>query len=288
MATRLQKKLAKSAIREWHGKFVNYLRLIGQESSSKRYDVALETFFSHFKNKLKPEQILRPDIQDYIIMRKQEGVSSTTVNLELSALASFFDFYIQMTSLPMVNPAKGVKKLKMTERPKRAMALTHVDKVMTAAKDDPYDHLLALLAFTSGCRGEEMVLLDKADFDRENMLLRLPAEKCKGKKKGREIPVREDVMALVESMPNERLFAGWAETPAMLRYRWRRLCWKAEVPATGLHSTRHTYATQMSRAGADIATIRDVLGHASTKTTGGYMRGLGASESRSFLKHLPA
>lgn len=280
------KRRARSEVRDWHAKFVNYLRLIGAESTSSRYDQALENFFGHFKNALIPADILRHQVEDYKIIRKRNGISNATINLELAAGKAFYDFIIRMSEQPIINPFTGGRRLRVEERPKRAMALRDVEKIFAAATE-PQETLLITLAFTTGLRGEEMVLVEKKHFDLEQGLLILPPAIVKGKKKGRTLPVRDDLRKLVEALPEGRLFQGWAKSWAALYGHWRRLLWKAEVPAVGLHATRHTFGTTMLRAGADIATVRDLLGHSSLKTTGGYLAGQEASSAKGFLDTIP-
>lgn len=285
LPTKLEKRQRRSELREWQGKYIQYLRLVGSESTASRYDQALEQFFSKFKNALRPSDVLRPHVEDYKILRKREAISNATINLELSAGKGLYDFIARMSDFPVINPFAGGRRLRTEERPKRAMALADVEKVF--AVSEGLEILLATLAFTTGMRGDEMAKVEKRHFDLENDRVILPPEIVKGKKKGRTLPLREDLKALVVALPDGRLFQGWAESDQMIRYRWRRLCWKADVPANGLHATRHTFGTQMLRNGADIATVRDLLGHSSIKTTGGYLAGENADTAKAFLTAIP-
>lgn len=279
------KREVRSEVRRWQAKFINYLRLTGSQSTAKRYDFALSMFFSKFRNARQPADILRHHVEDYKIIRKREGVSNATINLELSAGKSLFDFIIRMSEDTVVNPFASGKKLRVEERPKRAMLLANVEKIFATAEGP--ELLLATLAFTTGMRGEEMVLVEKKHFDFENNLLILPPEITKGKKKGRTLPLRDDLKALVAALPEGRLFQGWADYWTALSRRWRRLVWKAEVPHATLHATRHTFGTQVLRNGADLATVRDLLGHSSIKTTGGYLAGQEADSAKTFLTAIP-
>jgi integrase len=283
------KRRAQSEIREWQAKYINYVRLTGEPTTARRYEVALENVMSHFKNKYRPADFLRRDVEDYKIMRLNDGASNSTINIELSAARSFWEFIQKMSDVPVLNPFKSSKSLKTKDPQPRAMALADVNKIMAAAAKsaESQDRLLALLAFTSGMRGDEMFRIEKSHFDFPNKRIVLPPEIVKGKKKGRIVPLRDDLAALVQALPEGKLFAGWADSKRMVDYRWRRLCWKAEVPATGLHATRHTFGTMMSRAGADIATIRDMLGHADIKTTGIYLAGQTADSAAQYLTGIP-
>lgn len=284
---RNRKKAARSELQEWRGKYINYVRLTQSEKTALRYDKALEVFFSRCKGKYRPADIYRADVEDFKIIRKREGVNNATINLELTAGRNLFDFIQQMREQEVIiNPFRNVKSLKEAETRKRALPLADVEKIMAAATDR-YEKLLALLAFTTGLRGEEMALVEKKHFDLAAQVLHLPAEIVKGKAKGRDVPVRDDLAAMLRDWPDGKLFAGWANSQKSLYYHWRRLCWKANVPVLGLHATRHTYGTNMLRAGADLATVRDLLGHKDIKTTGTYLAGEEAAEMKKFLTRLP-
>jgi site-specific recombinase XerD len=285
-ATKAQKRRAQSELRDWHAKFINYLRLTGSDSTAIRYDQALEMFFSQFKNALIPADILRMHVEDYKIIRKRMGTGNATINLELSAGKALYDFIIRMSDMPIINPFAGGKRLKVAEHVRRSMALADVEKIF-AATTEPQEILLATLLFTTGIRGDEAVRVEKKHFDLENGLLPMPAEICKGKKKGRTVPVRDDLKELVAALPDGKLFQGWADNWKQLNYRWRRLLWKAEVGATGLHTTRKTFGTAMIRSGLDVATVRDILGHQSIKTTNEYLVGQQADVARSSLTNIP-
>jgi integrase/recombinase XerC len=54
---------------------------------------------------------------------------------------------------------------------------------------------------------------------------------------------------------------------------WIRACKKANVAPFNPYKLRHSYATLLRRAGADIADIQELLGHRSPKTTQRYAMG---------------
>lgn len=59
----------------------------------------------------------------------------------------------------------------------------------------------------------------------------------------------------------------------------RRLCQLAGVDNHGLHGFRRSLASRLNKAGVDLVSIRDVLGHASIATTAGYIRKMNKMES---------
>lgn len=56
-------------------------------------------------------------------------------------------------------------------------------------------------------------------------------------------------------------------TPSNFRKRWRSICKVANVEHRSPHTLRHTFATNLFYAGADVKTVSALLGHADTKIT---------------------
>jgi integrase len=163
--------------------------------------------------------------------------------------------------------------------------LATIEKLLAVCNCD-HDKLLVLLAVSTGCRAQEMVKLEKKDFNLVDKMLLLPADITKSKR-GRALELRQDVIDLVSSLPEGRIFEGYASSYANLYYAWRRLFWRAELKPVGLHATRRTYATLLHRAGCDQATLKERLGHRSLVTTGRYLAAEPAGTLRELVDAMP-
>ncbi|MBU2552495.1 MAG: tyrosine-type recombinase/integrase, partial [Proteobacteria bacterium] len=139
------------------------------------------------------------------------------------------------------------------------------------------------LAYSSGLRVGELVGLNTEDLDLVQGLARV---RGKGGKE-RLVPVGRKALEALERYLNVRdhwLASSVPETPALfLGVRGGRLndrVFRRQVDAyvrrlsldTGLspHALRHSFATHMLEAGADIRAIQELLGHASLSTTQKY------------------
>jgi integrase len=60
---------------------------------------------------------------------------------------------------------------------------------------------------------------------------------------------------------------GARVTPKAATNAFARLAKKAGISTTSLHSTRHTAATNLVRAGVDVRTVSSILGHSNASVT---------------------
>ena len=94
----------------WMVKYETFLFRAASEATYERYTRALNKLFTHFEDKRFVYEFRRPDIEDFKEQRLKDGLSPTTVNIELSCIRSFFDFLVKMNADgAFINPARGVR-----------------------------------------------------------------------------------------------------------------------------------------------------------------------------------
>ncbi len=114
------------------------------------------------------------------------------------------------------------------------------------------------IAVTTGMRLGEILALRWEDYSGGFFTIQRAKSGLK-----RQVPVAAGVVALLQQMPadSERLF------PVNdVRGAWAIVKRQAEVEGR-FHDLRHTAASLMVQGGADLASVREILGHASISTT---------------------
>ncbi len=225
------------------------------------------------------------------------GHSPASVNRTVSVVRGFYGFLETVQNLPSGNPAQAQRGLKTGKRlpgflfAGEAQRLMESASVPTGAADEFWalrDRLLLELLYGSGCRVSEAVGLDVGDVEPAPGRARVLG---KGNKE-RVVFFGADCRVLLQRFLVQRAarLQDWTSrstgTPTVakralfhnrrggrLSARSVRSIVAAAAAAAGIdkrvtpHSLRHSFATHLLDAGADVRVVQELLGHASISTT---------------------
>jgi len=246
------------------------------------YRHALETFRESVPSptwrELKPDHFRR-----YLFEQMKAGLAKPTVRLHFAALRTFYRFLTERHALAD-NPLKQVqlpkldKKLPVVLNPKQIDALLAAPLTMEKSDKAPTwmpqrDAAILELFYSSGLRLAELAGLDVRNIDPYSESVRVFG---KGRKE-RVVPV--GAIAL-EAIQKYRHAAGVNTGPLFINKSRRRLSTRsvwltmkrylahAGIPSNlSPHKLRHSFATHLLDAGADLRSVQALLGHASLSTT---------------------
>jgi len=126
---------------------------------------------------------------------------------------------------------------------------------------------ILIVAFYEPMRFEEIILLkwNELDLKSEPGFIRLTANRTKGKKSGRVIPihprVKETLCGLPSRFKGERVFQKRGKSFYDFRKSFNQAKMDAGIEDFLFHDFRHCAVTNLRRAGNDIATIMKISGH---------------------------
>ncbi|HUD72733.1 MAG TPA: tyrosine recombinase XerC [Dongiaceae bacterium] len=233
-------------------------------------------------------------VRAYLAFLHARGVSKATVARKLAAVRSF---YRELTRAGAMtgNPAALVATPKQDKRLPRPMSEEEVRDLLDTAfggePADARDRAILELLYATGCRVGELVGADLGDLELtregEGMLRVLG----KGRKE-RLVPIgRKAVTALrlwlgvrdatesprpVPTADRDALFlnqrGGRLTDRSVRRILDARLQRAALQGKVSPHVLRHSFATHLLNAGADLRSIQELLGHASLSTTQKYTK----------------
>lgn len=219
------------------------------------------------------------DVRGFLALRRGEGLANVSVARELSALRTFAR-WLRAQGLE-TEALAGVKSPKLARRVPRPLAAVDADALLTLVDESDAaewvrlrDLAVLLLLWGAGLRISEALALSGADLPLGDILT------VTGKRgKVRQVPllpvVRTGVDAYLAAAPfaigNGPVFRG--VRGGALDAGIIRSIMRAARPALGLpasatpHALRHSFATHLLAAGADLRAIQELLGHASLSST---------------------
>ena len=227
------------------------------------------------------EQVTHKEVSDYIDHLMAKGLNPETINSQLNRIRQFYRYLQDQEQLRLVNPVKSSHRLRVPKPlPK------HLQDGQTKAFLDvpkrPRDQAMFLLMLRCGLRVEEVanLTLDVIEFKRRRIWVQ------DGKwGKDRMVYISNDAMkALIEYLrirpesATPKVFlvekGTYRGQPISIRGIQKRMEYYAKKSGlkVSCHQMRHTMATQMLNAGAELVTIQDLLGHSSIRTTERYSK----------------
>ncbi len=203
----------------------------------------------------------------------------SSINRKLSAIKDFFDYVVSHSELE-VNPFSHVRSLKNEKG--LPMFLTPDEmRDLIEATNQPRDRAILELLYSAGMRVGEMESLSCSDIDLDAGFVRVMG---KGSKQ-RIVPVGSHAITALKAYFSVREIDDpiYCNEPAFLNSKKGKLTsrsirrivykWSTAVAISrhiSPHVIRHTFATHMLDAGADLRSIQEMLGHVSLSTTQRY------------------
>lgn len=238
-----------------------------------------------------PATVDKGHIRAYLAELHRLGLSKTSVGRKLSALRAFFRFCARLRMITAL-PTEGLHNPKQEKRHPKVLNVDQAFTLLNAKKSGGEsaevkpllvrDLALAELLYGSGLRISEALSLNT---DQVGVRGEVPQVRVLGKGgKERLAPLsdagREALAAWLGvrgemADPGEKaLFVG--EQGGRLNRRVAAriiadLCRRAGLPETvSPHALRHSFATHLLEAGADLRSVQELLGHARLATTQRY------------------
>lgn len=233
------------------------------------------------------QSLRRSDFEAYRARRAGERrrtgqpLSPWQVNNELKVARALLNWAIARGWL-RANPMAGVKALPIEERPPRALAPDQVQRLLEECSQNlAWMRPLITLAIMTGVRRGELLRIRWADVDLVKRKLQVAGPTKTGR--FRIVELNELAVEALRSCgpagPDLFVFAYRGKPRAAFRRSWSMLLRRAGLRVR-FHDLRHTSASFLLNAGADLNVVREVLGHRNVQTTAIYARLFSASRQQ--------
>lgn len=243
------------------------------------YQDNLKTFWEYIAPK-DPLKVTKEDIEKFLKFEQEKKV--TTKAHYFTVLQNFYLFCLE-EGYTKINPCETIHMPKLPDKLPNYLTYEEVDRLLDMPLKTDYDYrtkaMLELL-YATGMRVSELLSLRFSNIDLENTIVRVEG---KGSKE-RIIPFNDTSKKYLELYLNfyrpklikpgknyEELFLNNRGTPItrqglfkLLKQLCKELGIKKNVSP---HILRHSFATHLLNAGADLRVIQEFLGHSSISTT---------------------
>lgn len=244
-------------------------------TTRESYLKILKAFHRHVGKRL--DRVGPDDLRRYqVYLLEERRLAVGTVVAQLAALRFFY--------LRVLKRREMKEDLPYPKRPRRLPIILSPDEVqrLIAGAQNLFHSTMLMTLYGLGLRRSELLHLKVGDIDSQRMVVRV--ERGKGGH-DREVPLSPTLLAALRDYyrwmrPQTYLFPGtqhgWrADKPLTARVIWDAVRFAAR--AAGIdkhvspHTLRHSYATHLLEAGADLRTIQVLLGHADLSHTTVYL-----------------
>lgn len=289
----------------WIDRFVQHLTTDRNASpyTVRNYTAALHEFFRWFEHERRtpPDwaRLARDDFRAYLRHLGRQQLRRAAVQLRFSALRTFYRFLIRRGACE-TSPIKNITLPKREKRLPRFLTVAQMEALLIAplqagaapgsapdrrGRGRPVepgvperDVAILETIYSCGLRISELCGLRVEDVDFSGQMVRV---RGKGGKE-RVVPIGGKALQAVEAYwrrlpqapaPSQPVFLGSTRQcrPVPPRTLQQRL--KKHLATAGLdpqltpHKLRHSYATHLLDAGADLRSVQELLGHAQLATT---------------------
>ena len=264
--------------------FLRYLEV--ERNASPRTIVAYRKALTAFRSEKKTppwKKCVADDFRDYLFEAMKKGQARSYIRLQFSAFRTFYRFLVERKGLRR-DPVRELELPKAEKKLPLVLTRQQIDDLLGAPLRVPKtshapawmplrDAAAMEIFYSSGLRLSELASLNVADVD-------LYTESVRVLGKGRKERVCPVGAPALEAVSRYRAAANVQSGPLFINKQRRRISVRSiwlilkryvrhtSIPvAISPHKLRHSFATHMLDAGADLRSVQALLGHASLSTT---------------------
>ena len=289
--------------KDWPEQFFRFLE--NEKAASiytlRNYRQALLEFAEWYQNKNGQnapwENLKRDTFRVFLRHLGRTNFSQAAIRLRFSAINSFYK-YLMRRGLLEASPVKGITLPKPAKRLPQFMTIEQMVQLLDAPEAEyrtkvlayegtnkkvqqaPYlrDRAILETIYSCGLRIGEICRMLSDEIDANELVVNVHG---KGKKE-RQVPIGKTAVEAIKSYwlllanqpeSNEPVFFASEKKRSPIYPRLVQLRLKNYLNACGLdssltpHKLRHSYATHMLDAGADLRSVQEMLGHSNLSTT---------------------
>ena len=274
-------------------KFLQYLKVEKNYSAHtlKSYGddlMEFQNFFFIENSQSQLEKASKLDLRNFISQLSNSSISERTINRKLSALKSYYKYLLKIGEIER-SPAVGIKTLK--QYPKVQVPFSEDEMMQLFNQEEIFpegflgirDRLILELFYQTGMRRSELIQLKSDDVDIVQKQIKVLGKR----KKERFIPLSDSLLTKIQEyltirdgqFSKEESFLFLTEKGKAF---YDKLVYNlvnsylssiSTKQKKSPHMLRHSFATHLLNRGADLNTVKELLGHSNLAATQVYTHG---------------
>lgn len=224
-----------------------------------------------------------PQIRSWIVSLVDTKISNRTINRKVSSLKSFYKF-LQKTKQVSGNPLSKHKALKVAKKIQVPFTSKEINKVISNINSESdfvsvRNKLIVELFYSTGVRRTELINIKESNISFSERTIKVLGKR----KKERFVPLLQSVVETLEKylvlkkeyfINSEELFITEKGNKIYETLVYRIINSYFSQVSTKVkkspHILRHSFATHLLNEGADLNSVKELLGHSSLASTQAY------------------
>ncbi len=264
--------------------FIEYISF--EKKYSKHTILAYKNDILEFQNfcltKFKDNDLSKvnyPQVRSWIVNLVGSGISNRSVNRKVSSIKSFYKF-LQKTKVVSENPISKHKALKVSKRIQVPFSQKEIEAVIQQFEVVDFkslrDKLIIELFYSTGMRRNELIELKVEDIDFSNNTLKVLGKRNKERYIPLLVSIKESLKEYLaqrkeKNSLNEYLFFTEKQKKLYPTLVYRIINEYFSSVSSKVkrspHILRHSFATHLLNEGADLNSVKELLGHSSLAST---------------------
>ncbi|MDO4781627.1 MAG: tyrosine-type recombinase/integrase [Capnocytophaga felis] len=229
------------------------------------------------------ENVSYEDVRSWIVELSNQSIAFRSINRKLSALKAYYSFLKKTNQIEVSPFEKGIMPLKIEKRIKLPFSEKEIEKVLSCFSnknkfEEIRDKAIIEVLYATGMRRSELILLKVNDLDFSQKQIKVLGKR----NKERLIPMLPQIEVILEEYLKKReevvnenskdflfLAKNGKKIYPTLVYRIINLYLSAVTTKQDVspHVLRHSFANHLLDNGADLNTVKELLGHSSLAAT---------------------
>ncbi|WP_299837520.1 tyrosine-type recombinase/integrase [uncultured Tenacibaculum sp.] len=225
------------------------------------------------------ENVHYNQIRNWIVSLVDQGVTNRTINRKVSSLKTFYKFLQKIEEIE-VNPLAKHKALKTQKKQEIPFSIKEMENVFVEFNEGDFvslrDKLIVELFYSTGMRRIELINIKRSDVNLSSKTIKVLGKR----NKERIVPLIPTVIETLEKYLAEKREINTNTEHLLITEKGNKIYetlvyrvinrYFSKVSTKtkkSPHILRHTFATQLLNQGADLNSVKELLGHSSLAST---------------------